>query len=152
MTSLQRNFWAKQIKQHALAWAVGSTDQYVIDSSGIISATRMAMLSAISQLNLLPDHLLIDALLLPTHPTRQTSLIKGDQRSLSIAAASVLAKTARDQLMCEMDEIYPGYGFALHKGYGTYRHATALQAHGACPLHRMTFKPLLAPIAWGSAK
>jgi ribonuclease HII len=89
-----------------------------------------------------PEHLLIDALLLPEHPLPQTSLLKGDARSLSIASASVIAKVGRDALMCELDEQYPQYGFAAHKGYGTAFHRKAIADHGSCPLHRMTFAPM----------
>ena len=88
------------------------------------------------------DHLLIDALRLPGIPLPQTALIKGDARSLSIAAASVLAKTARDGLLAALDETYPGYGFARHKGYGTAVHRAAIERLGPCAIHRMSFAPL----------
>ena len=91
-----------------------------------------------------PEHLLIDAVRLTALPLPQTSLVRGDQRSLSIAAASVLAKTARDGRMQELDEQFPGYGFAAHKGYGTARHQRALDELGPCPQHRLSFAPLRA--------
>lgn len=150
MTASQREHWSCQIKNTALAWAIGSCNQGEIDSYGILYATRTAMLTALTHLKFSPDHLLVDALLLPSHPASQTSLIKGDQRSISIAAASILAKTARDAYMKEIDPLYPQYGFGTHKGYGTRRHATALHDFGPCPLHRMTFKPLIQPTIWGS--
>jgi len=90
-----------------------------------------------------PCHLLIDALRLPRLNIPQTALIRGDQRSLSIAAASVLAKTARDAWMRAQEDNFPGYGFAAHKGYGTARHRAALEALGACPLHRRSFRPVI---------
>lgn len=142
MTAQQRAYWAVKIKEYALAWAVGFAENDEIDVLGIINATRTAMIRALNLLGMHPDHLLIDALLLPAYATTQTALIKGDQRSLSIAAASVLAKTARDQRMCIESQNYPAYGFASHKGYGTRRHQEMLAAFGACPLHRMSFKPL----------
>ncbi len=144
MTAAQRNYWADMIKEHALAWAVAFASQEEIDANGIIAATRCAMMRALAQFPSLADHLLIDALLLPGVATAQTPLIKGDQRSLSIAAASVLAKTARDRWMQEADQPYPYYGFARHKGYGTRRHQQALEQFGPCPLHRLSFNPLKA--------
>jgi ribonuclease HII len=102
----------------------------------------MAMTRALAGLGQIPDHLLIDALFLPDLSIPQTSLIKGDQRSLSIAAASILAKTTRDALMREFDHEYPQYGFARHKGYGTRVHREAIKRIGPCLIHRMSFTPL----------
>ncbi len=146
MTARQREYWAVEIKKYALAWAVGFAENDEIDNLGIINATRTAMLRALSLLRMTPDYLLIDALLLPKETIPQTALIKGDQRSLSIAAASVLAKTTRDQRMCKEAQVYPAYGFAAHKGYGTRHHQESLAEFGACPLHRMSFKPLKADV------
>lgn len=142
MTAKQRAAWAIQIKKTALAWAVGFATQAEIDEIGIVAATRLAMQRALEQLALTPEHLLIDAVRLPAVTLPQTVLIKGDVRSLSIAASSVLAKTARDALLVAWDEEYPVYGFARHKGYGTALHQSALQKQGPCPLHRRSFAPI----------
>ncbi len=142
MTAKQRTAWAIQIKITALAWAVGFATQAEIDEIGILAATRLAMQRSLEQLVLTPAHLLIDAVRLPAVTLPQTVLIKGDVRSLSIAASSVLAKTARDALLVAWDEEYPAYGFARHKGYGTALHQSALQKQGPCPLHRRSFAPI----------
>jgi ribonuclease HII len=142
MTAKQRTAWAIQIKKTALAWAVGFASQAEIDQTNILAATRLAMQRALAQLALAPEHLLIDAVRLPAVTLPQTVLIKGDVRSLSIAASSVLAKTARDALLVAWDEEYPLYGFARHKGYGTALHQSALQKQGPCPLHRRSFAPI----------
>jgi ribonuclease HII len=107
-----------------------------------VAATRLAMLRALEILNIQPQFLLLDYMLLPTLDLSQTSLVRGDAQSLSIAAASVLAKTARDQLMIEMDRQYPDYGLAQHKGYGTFQHHQALKEIGASPIHRFSFAPI----------
>lgn len=142
MNGHQREFWAEIIRKHAQSWGVGSAGHTEIDQLGILPATRLAMQRALGQLSTSPDHLLIDALLLPQLETPQTALIKGDQRSLSIAAASILAKTTRDALMRQEDGNYPLYGFRRHKGYGTRFHQQALAENGPCPIHRMSFRPL----------
>jgi ribonuclease HII len=142
MTPAERAYWAEVIRARALAWGVGFATHQEIDEMGIVPATRLAMGRALSCLPVSVEHLLIDALHLPELPLPQTALIKGDARSLSIAAASVLAKTARDALMVEMDEQYPAYGFARHKGYGTAGHWQALQSAGPCEIHRFSFEPV----------
>lgn len=144
MTPRQRAAWAEKIRATAAAWGVGWATNAEIDAQGILPATRLAMQRAIAQLAWPPEHLLIDALRLPALNLPQTALVRGDQRSLSIASASVLAKTARDAFMVELDGQYPGYGFAAHKGYGTARHRRALDELGPCPQHRFSFAPLLA--------
>lgn len=144
MTARQRAIWAEKIRAAAAAWGVGWASNAEIDAQGILPATRLAMQRAVEQLVLPPEHLLIDAVRLPAIGLPQTALVRGDQRSLSIAAASVLAKTARDALMRELNEQYPGYGFAAHKGYGTARHQRALDELGPCPQHRFSFAPLRA--------
>ena len=149
LTASRRTALAAQIRRHARAWAIGWAAVTVIDARNILQATRVAMLAALSQLALPPDVLLLDAIRLPTNPLPQIPLIKGDQRSLSIAAASILAKVARDAAMDDLDQRYPGYGFAAHKGYGTPAHLAALQGLGPCPEHRHSFAPvkaLLAPL------
>jgi len=134
-----RQEWAAHIQQAAAGWGVGFADSQEIDALGIVPATRLAIERALAALPMPPEHLLLDCLLMPEIPTPQTALIKGDCRSLSIAAASVLAKTARDALMRQLDAQYPPYGFARHKGYGTAVHRAALERYGPCPIHRRTF-------------
>jgi ribonuclease HII len=142
MTALQRTHWSDVIKSCALSFGVGFSTNSEIDRLGIIAATRLAMQRALDFLTTQPQFLLLDYMLLPTLDLPQASLVKGDAQSLSIAAASVLAKTERDQLMIEMDEKYPGYGFAQHKGYGTPQHHQALKRIGASPIHRYSFAPV----------
>ncbi len=144
MTARQRTRWAEVIKTYALSFGVGFSANDEIDQIGIVAATRLAMLRALEFLTIQPQFLLLDYMLLPTLDLSQTSLVKGDARSLSIASASVLAKTARDQLMVEMDRAYPGYGLAQHKGYGTIQHHQALKQMGASPMHRFSFAPIRA--------
>lgn len=144
MTPRQRVHWAAQIRSAARGWGVGFAGPGEIDALGILPATRMAMQRALAQLAAPPQHLLLDALRLPGVHLAQTALIKGDARSLSIAAASVLAKTARDALLVALDGLYPGYGFAAHKGYGTAAHLAALRQRGPTPIHRKSYAPLLA--------
>lgn len=130
------------IEDHALDWSCGFSSNKEIDCYGIVPATRLAMQRALDGLKHFPKHLLIDALFLPDTDLPQTALIKGDQRSLSIAAASILAKHTRDEWMRELDLKYPGFGFAEHKGYGTLVHQSALKKLGATTLHRMSFCPM----------
>jgi ribonuclease HII len=132
------------IKQTACAWGIGFASNEEIDQIGILPATRLAMTRALESLNPAPLHLLIDALFLPEIVIPQTSLIKGDQRSLSIAAASILAKTARDRFMQELATRENRYRFEHNKGYGTRAHQAALQAFGPCPLHRFSYSPVKA--------
>jgi len=141
LTPLQREEMAEKINNHALSHAVGFASAEEIDALGILPATRLAMARALAGLSEHPGHLLIDALFLPDVGIPQTALLKGDQRCLSIAAASILAKTARDALMRELDKDYPGYGFSRHKGYGTAYHQAAITRYGACSIHRMSFTP-----------
>jgi len=142
MTATQRAYWADCLKEIALAYGIGLGSVEEIDAAGILPATYLAVWRALAELRLQPDHLLLDYITLPGFPKPQTSLVKGDARCLSIASASVLAKTARDELLRDLDSQYPGYGFARHKGYGTQEHLQALQRLGPCPIHRMTFHPL----------
>ena len=142
LTALKRDHWAAIIHSEALAWGVGFASHEEIDQLGIISATRLAMMRALQRLSRSPDHLLIDALKLPQVKLPQTALIKGDCRSLSIAAASILAKTSRDAYMIEQDQLFPEYGFARHKGYGTRRHQQTLREFGPCQIHRQSFNPI----------
>jgi len=142
MTPAQRQHWADPIRMKALAWGLGMASAQEIDELGILPATRLATQRALEALPSLPGHLLLDYLFLPESPVPQTALIKGDRRSLSIAAASILAKTARDELMIALDQQYPGYGFAFHKGYGTRIHRQAIEYLGVSPVHRLTFRPV----------
>jgi ribonuclease HII len=142
MTPEERETWAVCIRQSCLAWAVGFASHQEIDNFGIVPATRLAVARALEQLTLPPGYLLVDFLHLPDIPIPQTPLIKGDARSLSIASASVLAKTTRDAWMREIDAQYPGYGFAIHKGYCTPQHLNALDKLGPCSIHRMSFDPI----------
>ena len=139
MTPGQRECWAAAIQESARAWSLGWASADEIDSFGISAATRLAAERAINALTLVPDFLLTDFRLNPDTDIPLTSIVKGDQKSLSIAAASVLAKTARDALMRELDEQYPGYGLSRHKGYGTAIHRTAIARLGHSAIHRKTF-------------
>src|SRR3974390_1137067 len=131
---------ALRIREHALAWAVAEIDAQRIDAWNIYQASRQAMTAALQQLCVVPDYLLIDAMQLDVL-IEQKSLIKGDARSVSIAAASILAKTHRDARMEEWEGVYPGYGLAQHKGHATPEHLEALRVHGPTPLHRHSFAP-----------
>jgi ribonuclease HII len=135
------------IQNTALAWGIGAAEHSEIDELGIVPATCLAMRRAIDDAvrrfpAIQPDFLLLDAIRWTNLRQKHLALIKGDQLSLSIAAASVLAKVHRDRLMVEMDTDYPGYGFAIHKGYGTARHQAALRALGSSAVHRMSFSPM----------
>jgi ribonuclease HII len=142
MTPSEREEGRRCIQEVALAWGVGMASHAEIDAYGLVPATRLAALRSLASLSIQPDHLLLDYLFLEDFPASQTSLIKGDCRSLSIAAASVLAKTARDALLCELDQEYPDYGFAKHKGYCTPAHKGMLARLGPTPFHRQSFKPV----------
>jgi ribonuclease HII len=139
MTPRGRDRWAAVIKESACAWSLGWASSDEIDSFGISAATRLAAERALDALPRLPDYLLTDFLLKPDTDIPLTSLVKGDQKSLSIAAASVLAKTARDAAMVDLEKQFPGYSLARHKGYGTAIHRAALAQLGYSPVHRKTF-------------
>jgi ribonuclease HII len=130
------------ITQHALAIGVGIGSVELIDQRNILQATKCAMRSALAQLSIAPQALLLDALLLRDVALPQRSLIKGDARCLTIAAASIIAKVTRDRLMLALHELYPAYGFKQHKGYGTPAHMEALRTHGVTPVHRQSFAPV----------
>lgn len=134
------------IKQFALAWTVAFAEVSEIDELGILPANRLAMMRAVTALKIPPEHLLIDAMFLIDMELGQTSLIKGDQRSLSIAAASILAKTERDAWMMAVHDQYPAYRFDRHKGYGTKTHQQGLAREGICDLHRKSYKPISSMI------
>jgi ribonuclease HII len=130
------------IMQHAVTVGVGFGSAALIDERNILQATKYAMRASIAELSTAPQALLLDALLLSDISLPQRSIIKGDASCLSIAAASIVAKVTRDRLMLELHELYPAYGFAQHKGYGTEAHLAALHEHGACPIHRRSFAPV----------
>ncbi len=139
LTEKRREELFLEIKEKAVAWSVGIATPERIDEINILQATYEAMKSAIAGLGVVPDVLLNDAVTLPGVTIRQVPIIKGDAKSVSIAAASVLAKVTRDHMMVEYDQIFPEYGFAKHKGYGTAAHIAALKEHGMTTIHRRTF-------------
>lgn len=143
LTSAQREKIADELRETAVAIGIGTVDADEIDQINILEATKKAMALAIDALPSAADYLLIDALQLRSVRLPQKAIIKGDAISYSIAAASVIAKTYRDKLMCEFDAEYPQYGFSGHKGYGAAVHLEALRIHGPCPLHRRTFRGVL---------
>ncbi|MBN2547522.1 MAG: ribonuclease HII [Anaerolineales bacterium] len=147
MTPDQREYWAAQLRSTAVAYGIGFASQREIDDMGILPATHLAVRRALVGLPLSPQHLLLDYLELPGCMLPQTALVKGDARCLSIAGASILAKTARDEVMRQLDKYYPGYGLAVHKGYGTLAHRKAIAIMGLSPIHRVSFrsKPILPP-------
>jgi len=132
------------IKAVSFDFGIGSATNAEVDSLGIVPATRLAARRAIDQLRNPPDFLILDYLILEDFTMPQLALVRGDQLVLSIAAASILAKTGRDEFMNQMDTIYPEYSFKTNKGYGTTAHQRALRQVGVCPIHRMTFKPVVA--------
>ncbi len=132
-----------EIRASAICFAVGQIEADEIDRINILQATKKAMISAVGKLNPAADFLLIDALQLKELNTPQKAIIHGDTISASIAAASIIAKTYRDNLMAQLDVIYPEYDFAKHVGYGTKTHFAAIKQHGACPLHRKSFRGVL---------
>ena len=139
VTEKRRDVLFDQIKQEAIAYGIGIASNALIDEINILQATYEAMREAISKLNKTPDILLVDAVHIPDINIKQVGIVKGDAKSVNIAAASILAKVTRDRLMLEYDKIYPEYGFASNKGYGTAKHIEALKAYGACDIHRKSF-------------
>jgi ribonuclease HII len=140
LTAARRDEIAEELKEICIAYAIGSVEAEEIDRINILEATKKSMLNALDILTPQADYLLIDALRLKQTSLPQKAIIKGDTVSASIAAASILAKTYRDALMVEYDTEFPQYGFAGHKGYGAVTHFAAIRAHGACRLHRKTFR------------
>jgi ribonuclease HII len=149
LPAARREVLALRIRQHALACSVAQVDARRIDAWNIYQASRQAMAQALAQLKLAPDFLLLDAMTLDVQ-ILQKSLIHGDARSVSIAAASILAKVERDCLMAEWDHIYPQYVLAQHKGYATPEHLAALRAHGPSPHHRYSFAPVREASCWAT--
>ncbi|MEE8471051.1 MAG: ribonuclease HII [Dehalococcoidia bacterium] len=142
LTSQKRELLFECIRKDSVAFGIGAALPRVIDAQGIVAATRLAMRSAVENLSSLPDFLLIDALGLPALNLPQRSIIRGDNLSLSIAVASILAKVTRDRFMVKLDSLFPGYGFVRNKGYGTPEHLEGLRRLGPCPVHRKSFFPV----------
>jgi ribonuclease HII len=150
LTAREREQLAARIIALADDYAVAAVPSHVVDTHGILEATRLAMQIALLQLPKPADALLIDAVTLNGWPCPQQALIKGDARCLSIAAASIVAKVARDRMMADLGRHVPGYGFEQHKGYGTATHEQALRAYGPTTQHRRSFRPLADFLATGA--
>ena len=142
LSPARREFLFDYIREVAMAVGVGMVQREVIDDQGIVKATRLAMKLAIDQLSPSPESLLIDHVHLPEVSLPQKGITNGDELCLSIACASIVAKVSRDRLMFELDGIYPGYGLAGHKGYGTREHFSCLYRLGPSPIHRQSFQPV----------
>ncbi|WP_323702582.1 ribonuclease HII [Mammaliicoccus sp. Dog046] len=147
LSQSKRIFFEQQIKEQALSVGIGIATVQEIDQLNIYQATKLAMQRAIDQLSYKPDHLLIDAMTLD-NGIEQTSIIKGDLNSVSIAAASVIAKEYRDRLMDEYHLEYPGYEFDKNKGYGTKAHLDGINREGITPIHRLTFEPIKSKVKY----
>lgn len=142
LSEKRREHLAGEIKQNALAWFISSASVAEIDAMNILQATLLAMKRAVEGLSHLPDEVLVDGLHVPAIGIASRAIVEGDRIIAEISAASILAKTARDDEMREMDARYPQYGFARHKGYGTRAHVDALNREGPCEIHRMSFAPV----------
>lgn len=142
LTAKKRDLYFDIIMEQALGVGIGIKDEKVIDEVNIYEATKLAMYEAINKCNIKPEHVLIDAMKLDKLDIPSTSIIKGDLKSITIAAASVIAKVTRDRMMDELDLEYPMYGFKSHKGYPTKKHVEAIKEFGVLPQHRKTFKPV----------
>ncbi len=149
LTPAKRQALVEDIKQQSVAWAVAWLFPPLLDRINILNATREAMKLAVRQLCPQPDLLLIDALTLKEMPISQLAIVKGDSLSVSIACASILAKVERDRTMEALDSLYPGYGFAKHKGYATREHLQSLHRLGAAAIHRSSFEPVKSMLAGG---
>jgi ribonuclease HII len=141
LTPKARADWLNVIENAAISCQVGFASADEIDEVGIMPATRLAARRALDKTKPPPQHLLIDWISLPEVDLPETSLVKGDARSLTIACASIAAKVRRDEILIQLDETYSGYGFAGHKGYGTKKHLAAIRESGPCPVHRRSFSP-----------
>ncbi|MEP7327930.1 MAG: ribonuclease HII [Betaproteobacteria bacterium] len=142
LSARRRESLAIVIRRDSLAWAIASADVDEIDTLNILQATMLAMRRAVEALAVAPGEVLVDGTHCPRIACAVRAIVKGDRDVAEISAASILAKTARDALLCELDVLYPHYGFAHHKGYGTAKHLAALARHGPCPLHRRSFAPV----------
>ena len=142
LNASQRDSAFEKINNTAIAVGVGIIDSSIIDEINILQATHKAMKAALDDTNAAFDYVLVDGLPVPGLAKHCMAIVKGDSKSISIAAASIIAKVTRDRIMLEMDKLYPQYGFAVHKGYGTKDHLQAIARYGACPCHRLSFAPL----------
>jgi len=142
LSATARERLADAIRERAAAWCVAEASVAEIDQLNILQATMLAMQRAVAGLGRAPDDVWVDGNRCPNWTWRSQAVVKGDDKVAAIAAASILAKTARDQYMCRLHDDYPAYGFAQHMGYGTAAHLAALKAHGACPQHRRSFAPV----------
>jgi ribonuclease HII len=142
LSATARERLADEIRERAAAWCVAEASVEEIDRLNILHATLLAMQRAVAGLGRTPDDVWVDGNRCPNWAWRSQAVVKGDDKIAAIAAASILAKTARDHFMCRLHEDYPAYGFARHMGYGTAAHLDALKAHGACPHHRRSFGPV----------
>ncbi len=149
LTAKKRSELASYIKKNALSWAVSLVNPPLLDEINILNATKLAMRTAINSLNLKPDLLLIDAVKLDDIDIKQKNIVKGDSLSISIAAASILAKVERDKVMESYDILFPNYGFAQHKGYATKLHIEQVMKMGACQIHRQSFEPIKSKLNGG---
>jgi ribonuclease HII len=142
LSAAARERLADAIRENAAAWCVAESSVAEIDQLNILQATMLAMQRAVAGLGRAPDDVWVDGNRCPEWAWRSQAVVKGDDKVAAIAAASILAKTARDRFMCRLHDEYPAYGFAQHMGYGTAAHLAALKAHGACPHHRRSFAPV----------
>lgn len=142
LTPAKREMLAVEIRAHALAWAIGRAEVEEIDQLNILQATLLAMQRAVAALQTRPERVLVDGNRLPVLACPAEAVIGGDRSVLAIGAASILAKTTRDREMVLLDDDYPQWGFAIHKGYPTPAHLRALEEHGVCPCHRRSFAPV----------
>ncbi len=151
LTPAKREQLFSVIQQTAVAWAVGIASAEEVDNLNVVGATRLAMRAALKKLTVAPDYLLLDYLRLPAVDLPQDAFPKADSISLSVAAASVMAKVTRDRLLVDLHSSFPAYGFNRHKGYGTKVHRAALFQHGPCPQHRMSYQPVREAVEATSA-
>lgn len=142
LSESKRNFLAGEIRRHAKAWAIATATAAEIDEINILQASLLAMKRAIQALSTRPDEVLVDGLYCPDSGIVSRAIVKGDSSVAAISAASILAKTARDEAMLQLHQSYPQYGFAAHKGYPTAAHLAALKLHGISPEHRKSFRPV----------
>jgi ribonuclease HII len=142
LSEKKRDLLAPLIKERALAWAVAYASVEEIDELNILQATLLAMKRAVLALSVKPELVLVDGLYCPDTGIKSEAIVKGDSKVAAISAASILAKTARDELMLKLHEQYPGYGLDIHKGYPTAAHLAALREHGVSDIHRRSFKPV----------
>lgn len=140
VTERRREILYEKIKEEAISYSIAVIDHNIIDDINILNATKQGVTEVVDGLDVKPDLIIVDALThINTRGIPYEPIIKGDAKCYNIAAASILAKVTRDRIMCQWDEIYPQYGFAAHKGYGTAKHIAAIKEYGLCPIHRITF-------------